>query len=195
MPFRENAPDKRVHFLRLLRRRGASGPNGPDRFVSNDDTVEVRGYQPVKSANQLLADDAFGVSLIALLQSLSDAHDHRQSRCQTSLGLPTDRLVRIEIVLSPLRVSNDHVRASRIAQHESSDLAGKRTFLLFGGAVLCGDPDVRSFQTIRNALQSRKDGSDDNLAVVRVGDERLQSDRRGDRIAHGLEHFPVSSDY
>src|SRR2546425_12863560 len=39
--FRENAPDKRVHFLRLLRRRRASCTNCPNRLVSNDDTVEV----------------------------------------------------------------------------------------------------------------------------------------------------------
>src|SRR5260221_8258807 len=118
MPFRENAPDKRVHFLRLLRRRGASSPNGPDRFVSNDDTVEVRGCQPSKSAKQLLADNAFGVPLIALLQSLSDTHDDRQSRRQSSVSLATDHLVCVEIVLSPLGMTNDHVRASRVAQHE-----------------------------------------------------------------------------
>src|SRR5216684_1800075 len=53
MPFRENAPDKRVHFLRLLRRRSASSPDGPDRFVSHDDTVEVRGCQPGESAAYL----------------------------------------------------------------------------------------------------------------------------------------------
>src|SRR5688500_18838913 len=32
---RENAPDKRVHFLRLLRRRCMSGTNGPNRLVGN----------------------------------------------------------------------------------------------------------------------------------------------------------------
>ncbi len=29
VPIRENAPDKRVHFLRLLRRRRTSGTDGP----------------------------------------------------------------------------------------------------------------------------------------------------------------------
>src|SRR2546421_13080589 len=41
VPIRENAPDKRVHFLRLLRRRRTSGTDGPNRLVGNDDTVEV----------------------------------------------------------------------------------------------------------------------------------------------------------
>jgi hypothetical protein len=41
VPFRENAPDKRVHFLRLLRRRCASSADGPDGLVGDDDTVEV----------------------------------------------------------------------------------------------------------------------------------------------------------
>src|SRR5438552_10215106 len=121
MPFRENAPDKRVQFLRLLRRRGASSPNGPDRFVSDDDTVEVRGCQPGKSPNHLLADDSFGVSLIALLQSLSDADDYCQSRSQPGVSLATDHLVRIGIVLAPLGVSDNYMRAPRIAQHERGD--------------------------------------------------------------------------
>ena len=50
VPFRENAPDKRVHFLRLLRRRCTSRANGPNRLVGDDDTVEVRGCQPAESA-------------------------------------------------------------------------------------------------------------------------------------------------
>src|SRR5712691_2276909 len=50
MPFRENAPDKRVHFLRLLRRRGASSSDGPYRLVGKDNTVEVRGCQPTESS-------------------------------------------------------------------------------------------------------------------------------------------------
>src|SRR5713226_9382204 len=102
MPFRENAPDKRVHLLRLLRRRGASGPNGPDRFVSHDDTVEVRGCQPGKSREQLLRNDAFGVPLIALLQRLANTHDDRQSGRQSRVSLTTDRLVCIGIVLTSL---------------------------------------------------------------------------------------------
>src|SRR5713226_952052 len=195
MPFHENAPDKRVHFLRLLRRRGASGPDGPDGFVSNDDTVEVRGCQPVESANDLLADDAFGVTQIALLQGFSDAHDDRQSRRQSRVSLATDHFVCLGKVLAPFRVSDDYVRASRIPQHESCDLAGKRAFLLFSRAVLGGNLDIRSFQTISDALQSRKHRSDDDITVVRVSDERLQSDRHGDRVTHGLEHFPVSGDY
>ena len=40
--FRENAPDKRMHFLRLLRRRCASRANGPNRLVINDNTANQR---------------------------------------------------------------------------------------------------------------------------------------------------------
>src|SRR6267142_6464545 len=41
VPIHENAPDKRVHFLRLLRRRRTSGTDGPNRLVGDDDTVEI----------------------------------------------------------------------------------------------------------------------------------------------------------
>ncbi len=140
------------------------------------------------------ANDSFGVPLIALLQRLANTHDDRQSGRQSRLSLATDHLVCIGIVLASLGMADNHMRAAGVAQHESSHLAGKRTFLLLSGTVLGRDLDVRTFQTIGDAPQSRKDRRNHNLAVVRVSGQRLQSDRRGDRIGHGLEHFPVSGD-
>ena len=67
MSFRKNAPDKRVHFLRLLRRRGASSADGPDRFVSNDDTVEVRGCQPAQAAGNLVLNNIQSLASITLV--------------------------------------------------------------------------------------------------------------------------------
>src|SRR6266542_4722928 len=50
MSFREGASDKRVHILSLLRRRRTTSAYGPNRFVSNDDAVEIRGYKSAHSA-------------------------------------------------------------------------------------------------------------------------------------------------
>src|SRR5258706_9315830 len=109
MPFRENAPDKRVHFLRLLRRRGASSADGPDRFVSHDDTVEVRGCQPAQTPDNLLFDHIEGLSLIALLKRLADTNDYTQSGGQRSLCLPADNLIDLKKVLSPFGMSDNHM--------------------------------------------------------------------------------------
>src|SRR5262252_1004657 len=43
--FRKSAPDKSMHFLRLFRRGGDSGADGPNRLVSDDDTVQIWGCQ------------------------------------------------------------------------------------------------------------------------------------------------------
>src|SRR5438552_18345655 len=99
---RENAPDKRVHFLRLLRRRGASSANGPDRFVSNDDTVEVRGCQPAETADYLLADYVLGLTAIALLKRLADTYDHTQPGRDARLSFATDQVIVLKVVLSSL---------------------------------------------------------------------------------------------
>src|ERR1043166_8845322 len=99
MSFRKNAPDKRVHFLRLLRRRGASSANGPDRLVSNDDTVEIRGCQPAQTADNLLFDYIQCLSLIALLQSFTNADDRVQSGRQRRVGLLADNLIGFQKVL------------------------------------------------------------------------------------------------
>src|SRR5262249_55424854 len=39
--FSKSAPDKSMHFLRLFRRRGYSGADGPNRLVSHDDTGQI----------------------------------------------------------------------------------------------------------------------------------------------------------
>src|SRR6266567_7337303 len=123
MPFRENAPDKRVHFLRLLRRRGASSANGPDRFVSNDDTVEIRGCQPTETADYLLADYVLCLTAIALVKSLADAYDHTQAGGDARLSFATDQMIVLKVVLSSLGMSDDHMRATGIAQHERCNLS------------------------------------------------------------------------
>src|SRR5947208_1673296 len=158
MPFRENAPDKRVHFLRLLRRRGASSADGPDRFVSNDDTVEVRGCQPGQTPDNLLFDRIEGLSLIALLKCFADTNDYTQSGGQPSVCFLADNLIDLKKVLSPFGMPDNHMRATGIVHHESSDFTRERAFAPLARAVLCRHFDVRSFQTIGDALQCSEDG-------------------------------------
>src|SRR5436305_12256867 len=128
MSFRKNAPDKRVHFLRLLRRRGASSANGPDRFVSNDDTVEIRGCQPAETADYLLADYVLGLTAVALLESLADAYDHTQAGGDACLGFATDQMIVLQVVLSSLGMPDDHMRALGIAHHDGCNFAGESAF-------------------------------------------------------------------
>src|SRR2546430_2111019 len=152
MPFRENAPDKRVHFLRLLRRRGASSAYGPDRFVRNDDTVEVRGCQPAQTSYNLLFDRIEALPLIALLKGSTDTNDYGQSSRQCSLSFLAHNLIGLKKVLASFGMSNNHMRATGFVDHESRDFAGVCAFAFFRRAILGRNFDVRSFQTIGDAL-------------------------------------------
>src|SRR2546429_77334 len=182
-----------MHFLRLLRRRGASSANGPDRFVSNDDTVEIRGCQPTEAADYLLADYVLGLTAIALLKSLADAYDHTQPGGDARLGFATDQMIVLKVVLSSLGMPDDHMRAPGIAHHERCNFAGESAFAFLSRAILRRNFDIGSFETIRDALQGRKHWRDDYFAMVGISYQRLQSHGRGDRVTNGLVHFPVSS--
>src|SRR2546421_6674590 len=142
MPFRENAPDKRVHFLRLLRRRGTSSANGPDRFVSNDDTGEIGGCQPAQTAVNLRFYDIERLSLITLLQSFADADDRDQSSFERSLGFLTNHLIVFEVILPSLRMPNNNVRTPCILNHERGHFTSERALSFLGRAVLRRDLDV-----------------------------------------------------
>src|SRR5215212_8204285 len=86
-PTRENAPDKRVHLLRLLRRRCTSRPDGPDRFVGDNDTFEVGGCQITQAALDLSLHYSFGHAAVALLKRLADADDDGQPGLQSGESL------------------------------------------------------------------------------------------------------------
>jgi len=91
-------------------------------------------------------------------------------------------------------MAQNDVRAAGVVDHERSDFAGKCAFSFFSRTVLRGNFDIRSFQAISQAFQRGKDRRDDNLTVVCVRDQRLQSQCRRHRVGDGLVHLPVSSD-
>src|SRR3954468_23303333 len=112
MPLRENAPDESVHLLRLFRLRCAFCADSPDRLVGYDDTVEVRGCQPAKTALQLPADDPFGLVLIALLKRLAHADNRHQPGGNRGLSFLANEEVCVAIELPPLGMADDDVAGS-----------------------------------------------------------------------------------
>src|SRR5919205_69626 len=190
-PTRENAPDKRVHLLRLLRRRCTPRPDGPDRFVGDNDTFEVGGCQITQAALDLPLHYSFGHAAVALLQSLADADDDAQPRLQGGQRLAVHEVVGLVVELPPLRVADDDVRRARVAQHVGRDLARVRAVLRLGRAVLTGDVYVGAFEAVGHRLQGGEGGRDDHVAVVGVRHQGLQIDRGLHRLADQLVHLPV----
>jgi hypothetical protein len=54
---------------------------------------------------------------------------------------------------------------------------------------------VRAFEAVGDGLKRSEDGRDHDLAMVRVNDCGLQSERGRNRIVKRFIHLPISSDY
>ena len=98
------------------------------------------------------------------------------------------------VELPPLRVADDYVTRARVAKHVGRDLARVRAVLRLGGTVLARDAYVRAFETVGHGLYRREDRRYHDLAVVRVRNQRLQLDRRPNRVGDQLVHLPVPRD-
>ena len=53
------------------------------------------------------------------------------------------------------------------------NLAGVRAELVLSRTILRRDLDIRTFQPVGDGLQRRKNRCDDDLAMVRIRDQRL----------------------
>src|SRR6476646_10878416 len=161
VPIRENAPDKRVHFLRLLRRRCTSSTDGPNRLVGNDDTVEVGGCQPIESAAKLAVNNAFGDPLFTLFQSFADAKNNVEMGGEGCTSFFVHHRIGLAIELAPLGMSNYHVSRPNVAKHCRRHFSSVRAFVALGRTVLTGNSDVGSFQPVGYCFQSSEDRSYD----------------------------------
>ena len=67
-----------MHFLGLRRRRGAPGPNRPDRFVGDDGRGEGVDSRGRKHCIQLAEDHRTGRFAFPFRKRFADAQDRRQ---------------------------------------------------------------------------------------------------------------------
>ena|SRR5436190_17185036 len=92
-------------------------------------------------------------------------------------------------------MADNHIACAHVAEHEGSHFTSLRTFLGHRGTILTGNFDVGALQTVRYALQRSEDRRDDDLTVVRIGNQRFERQGRRYGVAHRLVHLPISSDY
>ncbi len=115
---------QRVHRLRLLRRRGLAGADGPDGLVGDDDLADAVAVD-VDHGGQLALDDFFGLPGFALCQRFADADDGRDAVRQRGGGLGGHQLVGLAVVLAALRMADDGVAHAEVLQHGRRLLAGE----------------------------------------------------------------------
>mmetsp|Transcript_10177 Transcript_10177/g.21454 ORF Transcript_10177/g.21454 Transcript_10177/m.21454 type:complete len:292 (-) Transcript_10177:159-1034(-) len=169
-----------VDLLRLLRRRGAAGADGPHRLVRDHDLGPVVLRELVGERRELLVTDLEGLARVALLELLANACHHRQPARHRHLGLERDQLralPRHAEALAPFTVAHDDPRRADVLQHGRAGLARARA-VREEADVLSAHRDVLS------------DGARHNRHVQKWRrDHDLDVGRDGSTLAEGAHQF------
>ena len=113
--------------MRLLRRGGLAGPDGPYRLVG-DDPVGERLYADLfDDGIQLTSHHLFGDPLLPLLQYLTDTQDGPDTGGSGSGKLRRHLGVAFTEQGTTLRMPHDDIAALEIQQHGGGDLSGVGT--------------------------------------------------------------------
>src|SRR5690625_1451746 len=79
------ATDECMNLLRLLRRGGAAGADGPLRFIPDHRTGKAFDAAPVQHGVELGGNHVLGLSAVALVESLADTQ-HWCQPCRLRRG-------------------------------------------------------------------------------------------------------------
>src|SRR5690606_35287490 len=101
-----------MHELRLLRRRGLAGADGPDRLVSHYRIRKRRDARGGQHRLDLTLDDRIGSAGLPLLERFADAQDRRQPGGLRGLELRRDDLVGVAEETAAFRMTDDRMRAA-----------------------------------------------------------------------------------
>src|SRR5690606_20440345 len=104
-------------LLRLLGGRRAPGSNRPDRLIRDDRLLDLLAGEARETPADLGADDLLGDSALALLERLAHAHDGLQRRGVGRRRLPGNEGVVLLLVLTALRMPEDHVADGEFLEH------------------------------------------------------------------------------
>src|SRR5271157_4555322 len=107
----------------------AASADGPDRFVSYQNTREFLGGQRTHTALELAFADPLGMAGLAVGEHFANAHDGRKSRSESGFGLLEDGFVGLAEELAPLGVADNRIAASRFDQHAGGNLPGVSALL------------------------------------------------------------------
>jgi hypothetical protein len=181
-----------MHLGHVSRRGCQARPDGPDRFVG-DDEARRRGIFRQR-AGKLSGDDRQSFSGFALRPRLADANNHRQARRQGCRSLSRDKGIIFVVIAAPLRMPDDDVGGAGVLQHQSRNVPGMGTA---GGrmAILAAERHGRIFAKIRPSLEQSRRRTDEHFGSA--GATRTNAvAHRGDHVQLGdaAIHLPISGD-
>lgn len=132
-------PDSIMSVLRLLSARDLSSSNSPNRLIRNHNLAPV--LDDLRHSRELPCDNLDRNALLPLLERLSNAENHAEATIKRSLGLGSDKLIRLVQDRPALRVAEDNPVRTGVLDLVGCDLAGEGALALVED-VLGSDANV-----------------------------------------------------
>src|ERR1035437_4432431 len=171
--------------------RGLAGADGPDGFVGNHDLGELLFGEPGDALLELSGEHGFGVAALAIGQEFADADDGRESEFERRSGALEDGLIGLVEILAAFAVADDGVAGAHGEDHGAGDLAGEGAFL-GPPDILRADADIRTFDGIDGRGEIREGGTDHNLTVRGLLDQRPEFLEECSGFRGRLVHLPIA---
>src|SRR5713226_3696545 len=161
------SPENAMGFGGNFRGRGAARADGPNGFVSNQNTGELLRCQRAGATVELAAEHLFGEAGVAIFLCFTYANNRSEAAGQGHQGFLGDIVIGLAKKLAALGVADDNVAAARFGKHGGGNFAGEGAFLA-PGDVLAGDGDVRTFCGVDGSSYGRERGGDYYVAMLGV---------------------------
>src|SRR5690606_36372618 len=183
----------RVHVLRLLRRSGQTGADGPYRLIRHYTLSQAANPEGLQHGLQLPPDHISGLTSLILRAGFADTENGAQPAGQRRGKFTTDHLVGLTEQRTALGMTYENKFTSRITQLSRGDFTGQRARLGLKGGTLAGQPQWRTFQRLAALLQIQRRRCDQQVDFVRP----LLLVQSHEQLINGLPstvHFPISGD-
>ena len=190
---REQAADKRVHFLRLLGRGDLAGADGPHGFVGDHDAGGLVFIDAFETGFELSLDDRKRGTGFAFGESFTDAEDGAELVFKCGQDFFIHERIGLAKERTPLAVAEDDVRGEERAQHRRGNFAGEGA-AGFEVHVLRAELERGAVERFGGAFErgERRAHDDFDVGLLADGGDELSDER--DAVGRGFVHLPITGD-
>src|SRR5919112_3431644 len=187
----EQVPDLTDGILGVFGGGCIARPDGPDRFVGEDDALAAGVFEFLDHALDLARDFLPHTPRVTLLLGLPHADDGQDVGLHSALRFLCDHLVGLAEDFAPLGVSHYDRPGPDVEEHGGRDFTGERTRVLVV-EVLRASHDCGVFGHPAHLVQAGKgDAHGDVHVLLSVGGARQEGGRVLFGLPDGLVHLPV----
>ena len=152
-----------MNLLRVLRLRGASGADGPNRLIGHDERRESDRVEALGRGLHLTEHDVESLAGFPLLEAFAHAEDRDELVNEERAHLLAHAGVCFAEDLTALGMADDAMRATGIEQQRRAQLARERAGIL-PVRVLRREADRRALQGLGDRGERGRDRSENDLA-------------------------------